>query len=90
MLPVVHSALGLNDFPVGDKSILNFDGHVCSSGEAVWPRLGKLSNYFTAIYPPKPLIYTPVFVCFGVVMGFLYENSLHKAIYISSYVIQTV
>ena len=90
MLPVVHPALGLNDFPVGDESIFNFDVHVYSSGEAVLPRLGKLWDYFTAIYPLKPLIYTPLFVCSGVVMGFLYEIGLHKAIYISSYVIQTV
>ena len=90
MLPVVHSTLGLNDFPVGDESIFNFDVHVYSSGEAVWPRLGKLSDYFTAVYSPEPPINTPLFVCFGVVMEFIYEISLHKVISITSYVIQTV
>ena len=90
MLPVVHSALGLNDFPVGDESIFNFDVHVYSSGEAVWPRLGKLCDYFTAMYPPKPLIYTPIFVYFGVFTEVLYVIGLHKVLYITTYVIQTV
>ena len=80
MLPVVHSALGLNDFPVGDESIFNFDVHVYSSSEAVWPSLGKLWDYFTAIYPLKPLIYTPIFACFGVVKEIFYERALHKVI----------